>query len=249
MTKSKADLLLLAPNGTDAMDYFPAVYVDFFAYTEVISQIRSFRHHIYSAKKWKHADTYPDQAYIDIDRNAWHLIARDSIHRTLLGCIRVLLFDSHRMQLAAEDVLSIGGIEFADPHAQVVHVRALQQHLAAIQHHSRFFAYVGGLAVSPRGQQVGMGARLGLGAAALMRIAQAPIGVTFAAFSNGAARFIQRIGGHILASDLQPFYCQQHLCEVQLLGLNIDTLDTRTTQIVTDTIDYLRTHSVLAACR
>ncbi len=248
MAKRKANLILLAPSCTAATTYFAEVHVDPIAHAELLTQIHLFRHQIYAGNGWAHADAHTDQIYTAIDRKAWHLIAQDSVCGTILGCIRVLLFDSHRVHLTADDVLSIGGIEFADPHAQVVNITVLQHHLADIQGRSRLFSYVGGLAVSALGQQIGLGARLGLGAAALMRIVQAPVGVTFAAVSNGAARFIQRIGGHALDCDLQPFYCCQHRCDVQLLGLDIDPLDQRTTRIMTDIINHLREQSVLAAC-
>lgn len=248
MNLHETDLLLLAPSQVEDSGRFAALQCDPTAHAALIAEMRTMRQQLYTYDSQSPLMDRPrEQQYGDIDAEAWHLIARDRVHRRVVGCIRVVFGDMRRAQDPTDAFLRMTGVEFNDPATAAIHREVIERYFAARRPTSPRFIYVGGLAVATSCQKRGLGAILGLGASALVQIIGVTEGLTVAAASNGAADLIQRIGGYMLDSRLGRFYCNHHRCEAQLLGLNTARIEQRLVATVNMLIDQLRMTPLLVA--
>lgn len=93
----------------------------------------------------------------------------------------------------------------------------------------KYLTYVGGLATLPKGRKLGYGAILGLGSTAFLGVMEYAEGITFAQSDNGGASLFQKLGGYLLSEKLTtPSYCNQHQCNVQLLGISENKVPIKT---------------------
>jgi hypothetical protein len=151
VNKSIPALTLLAPTKKQSARYFPSVVVDKQRHAFMVKQVRILRNQVYLNDGILDRDGM-DASYDCQDLEAWHLLILDPTGRTILGCIRALYFNRANDFPEAESILSLGGIGLVESAERSMHVQVIQQYLNGIQRKHKSFFYVGGLAVSHRGQ-------------------------------------------------------------------------------------------------